>query len=146
MFFLFLPLFLPFLVVVFYLPVHPEAKHADLYSTLDSPHPPTSILLPPAPHPQVLPPTNLYNLLINRIHQVKHGPFHEHSSQLYSIATGVKGWGKVNSGLFKMYEVGFCVSFPPFFFWFGCEPRFYVFIELLGYEAYVLYWFCRHSR
>ncbi|KAJ7246605.1 hypothetical protein B0H12DRAFT_1235533 [Mycena haematopus] len=35
---------------------------------------------------------------------VKHGPFHEHSSQLYSIATGVPNWSKVNSGLFKMYE------------------------------------------
>lgn len=65
----------------------------------DSSISPTSILAR-APLPQ----TNLYNLLINRIHQVKHGPFHEHSSQLYSIATGVKNWGKVNSGLFKMYE------------------------------------------
>jgi serine/threonine-protein phosphatase 2A activator len=42
---------------------------------------------------------------IMRIHQVKHGPFHEHSSQLHSIAVGVPNWGKVNSGLFKMYEV-----------------------------------------
>lgn len=40
-----------------------------------------------------------------RIHEVKRGPFHEHSSQLYSIATGVATWKKVNSGLFKMYEV-----------------------------------------
>jgi len=40
-----------------------------------------------------------------RIHQVKRGPFHEHSSQLYAIATGVATWRKVNSGLFKMYEV-----------------------------------------
>jgi len=51
-----------------------------------------------------LPPTNLYFLSIIRIHQVKRGPFHEHSSQLYSIATGVATWRKVNSGLFKMYE------------------------------------------
>lgn len=43
---------------------------------------------------------------IMRIHEVKRGPFHEHSSQLYAIATGVPNWRKVNSGLFKMYEVG----------------------------------------
>ncbi|KAK2467238.1 hypothetical protein APHAL10511_000787 [Amanita phalloides] len=51
-----------------------------------------------------LPPTNLYFMSIMRIHQVKYGPFHEHSSQLYSIATGVPNWAKVNSGLFKMYD------------------------------------------
>ncbi|KZT27229.1 Phosphotyrosyl phosphatase activator [Neolentinus lepideus HHB14362 ss-1] len=51
-----------------------------------------------------LPATNLYFMQISRIHQVKHGPFHEHSSQLHSIAIGVPNWGKVNSGLFKMYE------------------------------------------
>ncbi|KAI0050507.1 Phosphotyrosyl phosphatase activator [Auriscalpium vulgare] len=60
--------------------------------------PVNSVLHPP------LPPTNLYFMSIMRIHQVKHGPFHEHSSQLHSIATGVPNWGKVNSGLFKMYE------------------------------------------
>ena len=52
-----------------------------------------------------LPPTNLYFMAIMRILDVKSGPFHEHSSQLYSIAVGVPNWGKVNSGLFKMYEV-----------------------------------------
>jgi hypothetical protein len=59
----------------------------------------SAILHPP------LSPTNLYFLSIMRIHEVKRGPFHEHSSQLYSIATGVATWKKVNSGLFKMYEV-----------------------------------------
>ncbi|KAH7869396.1 uncharacterized protein C8R40DRAFT_1163575 [Lentinula edodes] len=54
-------------------------------------------------HPP-LPPTNLYFMSIMRIHEVKQGPFHEHSSQLHSIALGVPNWGKVNSGLFKMYE------------------------------------------
>ncbi|KAI0791204.1 Phosphotyrosyl phosphatase activator [Abortiporus biennis] len=53
---------------------------------------------------QPLPPTNLYFLCISRIHQVKYGPFHEHSSQLHSIAIGVPRWAKVNTGLFKMYE------------------------------------------
>lgn len=51
-----------------------------------------------------LPPTNLYYMSINRIREVKTGPFHEHSSQLHSIAVGVPKWAKVNSGLFKMYE------------------------------------------
>ncbi|KAI0926334.1 hypothetical protein AcV5_008826 [Taiwanofungus camphoratus] len=60
---------------------------------------PVSVVL----HPP-LPPTNLYFMSIMRIHEVKHGPFHEHSSQLYSIAAGVASWVKVNSGLFKMYE------------------------------------------
>jgi len=51
-----------------------------------------------------LPTSNLYFMSIIRINDVKHGPFHEHSSQLHSIALGVPNWGKVNSGLFKMYE------------------------------------------
>ncbi|KAG6865390.1 hypothetical protein C0991_002971 [Blastosporella zonata] len=52
----------------------------------------------------VLPPMNLYFMMITRVRQVKLGPFHEHSSQLHSIAVGVPNWRKVNSGLFKMYE------------------------------------------
>ncbi|GLB44736.1 putative PPIases accelerate the folding of proteins [Lyophyllum shimeji] len=51
-----------------------------------------------------LPSTNLYFMMIKRIQHVKHGPFHEHSSQLHSIAMGVPNWRKVNSGLVKMYE------------------------------------------
>lgn len=61
--------------------------------------PVSAVLRPP------LPPSNLYFLQISRIHEFKHGPFHEHSSQLHSIATGVPKWAKVHSGLFKMYEV-----------------------------------------
>ncbi|KAG7444642.1 Phosphotyrosyl phosphatase activator [Guyanagaster necrorhizus] len=71
----------------------------------------TEIAVSAVLHPP-LPPTNLYFMSIMRIHQVKHGPFHEHSSQLYSIAIGVPNWGKVNAGLFKMYEaevLGKCV-------------------------------------
>ncbi|TFK93785.1 PTPA-domain-containing protein [Polyporus arcularius HHB13444] len=60
--------------------------------------PVNAILDPP------LPPTNLYFMSIMRILEVKSGPFHEHSSQLYSIATGVQHWSKVHTGLFKMYE------------------------------------------
>ena len=55
-------------------------------------------------HPP-LPPTNLYFMAIMRIFDVKSGPFHEHSSQLHSIALGVPNWSKVNAGLFKMYQV-----------------------------------------
>ncbi|KAF8547933.1 Phosphotyrosyl phosphatase activator [Imleria badia] len=47
---------------------------------------------------------NLYFMSIARIDQVKYGPFFEHSSQLYSIATHVQSWAKVNKGLFEMYQ------------------------------------------
>jgi serine/threonine-protein phosphatase 2A activator len=47
---------------------------------------------------------NLYFMAIARIHQVKYGPFFEHSSQLYSIAAHVQSWAKVNKGLFEMYQ------------------------------------------
>ena len=78
-----------------------KEKHpADVSYFVDQSEVPVSVIL----HPP-LPPTNLYFLSIMRIHQVKRGPFHEHSSQLYAIATGVATWKKVNSGLFKMYEV-----------------------------------------
>ncbi|KAF9262490.1 Phosphotyrosyl phosphatase activator [Marasmius fiardii PR-910] len=60
--------------------------------------PVSAVLRPP------LPPNNLYFMSIMRVHDVKHGPFHEHSSQLHSIAVGVPNWSKVNAGLFKMYE------------------------------------------
>ena len=35
--------------------------------------------------------------------QVKSGPFAEHSNQLWNVS-GVANWGKVNSGLIKMYK------------------------------------------
>ena len=41
---------------------------------------------------------------VERVRELKSGPFHEHSSQLHSIAVGVKTWKKVNEGMFKMYE------------------------------------------
>lgn len=72
----------------------------DLRLSPDQPEIPVSAIL----HTP-LPPNNLYFMAIMRIHDVKYGPFHEHSSQLYSIASGVPNWGKVNSGLFKMFEV-----------------------------------------
>ncbi|KAF7967152.1 hypothetical protein HWV62_35688 [Athelia sp. TMB] len=69
---------------------------------LDSPVPPAAVLPAPPPAPP-LPPVSLYHTHLARITRVKTGPFHEHSSQLYNIAHGVKGWRKVNSGLAKMY-------------------------------------------
>jgi len=47
---------------------------------------------------------NLYFMAVARIQRVKVGPFFEHSSQLYSIATHVQSWAKVNKGLFEMYQ------------------------------------------
>lgn len=66
------------------------------------------LMLPNAPNAEKeavdnLPP-NFYSLSLRRILEVKSGPFHEHSSQLYSIATGVPRWEKVFSGLGKMYD------------------------------------------
>ncbi|KAG9016277.1 Serine/threonine-protein phosphatase 2A activator 1 [Tulasnella sp. 427] len=49
--------------------------------------------------------TTLYYQAVNRIYKLKTGPFHEHSSQLHSIATGVPTWWKVNNGMLQMYEV-----------------------------------------
>ena len=48
---------------------------------------------------------------IKYINQVKSGPFAEHSSMLYSI-TSVPHWGKVNSGLIKMYKAEMLHKFP----------------------------------
>ncbi|KAJ1308049.1 hypothetical protein OPQ81_002116 [Rhizoctonia solani] len=61
---------------------------------------PSSVLQVPLPsHP-----SDLYTLSIARVRAIKSGPFHEHSPQLYSIASSVPVWRKVNSGLLKMYE------------------------------------------
>ncbi|EIN03933.1 Phosphotyrosyl phosphatase activator [Punctularia strigosozonata HHB-11173 SS5] len=60
--------------------------------------PPSAILQP------LLPDNNLYFMQISRIRAFKSGPFYEHSSQLYSIATSVPNWTKVHNGLIKMYE------------------------------------------
>ncbi|ELU37316.1 serine/threonine-protein phosphatase 2A activator 1 [Rhizoctonia solani AG-1 IA] len=62
---------------------------------------PSSVLQVPLPSR----PSDLYTLSIARVRSIKSGPFHEHSPQLYSIASSVPVWSKVNSGLLKMYEV-----------------------------------------
>ncbi|CAE6475145.1 unnamed protein product [Rhizoctonia solani] len=61
---------------------------------------PSSVLQVPLPNH----PSDLYTLSIARVKSIKSGPFHEHSPQLYSIASSVPVWSKVNSGLLKMYE------------------------------------------
>ncbi|KAK3088570.1 hypothetical protein FSP39_020725 [Pinctada imbricata] len=48
---------------------------------------------------------------IKYINQVKTGPFHEHSNQLWNIS-GVQMWAKVNSGLIKMYKAEVLAKFP----------------------------------
>ncbi|XP_048587100.1 serine/threonine-protein phosphatase 2A activator isoform X2 [Nematostella vectensis] len=45
------------------------------------------------------------------INTMKSGPFHEHSNILWNIS-GVPNWGKVNSGLVKMYKAEVLSKFP----------------------------------
>lgn len=72
--------------------------------------------------------TNLYCQAINFIFHVKSGPFSEHSSMLYDIASTVQTWSKVQSGLLKMYYVEVLKKFPVVqHFWFG--PGFYPWIN-----------------
>lgn len=64
--------------------------------------------------------TNLYCEAINFIYRVKSGPFSEHSSMLYDIATTVHTWSKVQSGLIKMYYAEVLGRFQVVqHFWFG---------------------------
>ena len=56
------------------------------------------------------PDNHLFACLAN-IHQVKSGPFHEHSNQLWNIS-GVPRWSKVFSGLVKMYRAEVLCKFP----------------------------------
>lgn len=48
---------------------------------------------------------------INYIMSVKSGPFAEHSNALWNVS-GVPHWGKVNSGLLKMYKAEVLQKFP----------------------------------
>lgn len=65
-------------------------------------------------------PLNLYCQAINFIYRVKHGPFREHSSMLYDLATTVHSWSKLEKGLTKMYAVEVLKKFPVVqHFWFG---------------------------
>ncbi|KAL3872470.1 hypothetical protein ACJMK2_040394 [Sinanodonta woodiana] len=48
---------------------------------------------------------------IKFINSVKTGPFAEHSNQLWNVS-GVSDWGKVNTGLIKMYQAEVLAKYP----------------------------------
>lgn len=54
---------------------------------------------------------NLFLAAIQYILQVKSGPFHEHSNQLWNIS-GTQSWTKINQGLIKMYKAEVLAKFP----------------------------------
>ncbi|XP_074597189.1 serine/threonine-protein phosphatase 2A activator-like [Brevipalpus obovatus] len=56
-------------------------------------------------------PKYMFFAAIHFIHQVKKGPFHEHSNQLWNIS-GVENWSKINRGLLKMYTDEVLHKFP----------------------------------
>ncbi|MCJ1273146.1 Serine/threonine-protein phosphatase 2A activator 1 [Puttea exsequens] len=55
---------------------------------------------------------NLYFGAIGFIHDVKRGPFWEHSPMLYDISGVRAGWGKINKGMLKMYVAEVLSKFP----------------------------------
>jgi serine/threonine-protein phosphatase 2A activator len=64
------------------------------------------------PSTGVPPFANLYTTSIARIHSLKKGPFFEHSPILYDVSLSVPNWGKVYSGMMKMWEAE-CLSKRP---------------------------------
>jgi len=54
---------------------------------------------------------NMFFQSLKFITTVKHGPFAEHSNQLWNISS-VHTWNKVNSGLIKMYLAEVLLKFP----------------------------------
>ncbi|KAJ0419457.1 rotamase PTPA-1 [Aspergillus carlsbadensis] len=55
---------------------------------------------------------NLYFSAIGFIHDVKRGPFWEHSPMLYDISGIQAGWAKINKGMIKMYNAEVLSKFP----------------------------------
>ncbi|KAL6714423.1 Serine/threonine-protein phosphatase 2A activator 1 [Lecanora helva] len=55
---------------------------------------------------------NLYFGAIGFIHDVKKGPFWEHSPMLYDISGVRAGWGKINKGMIKMYSAEILSKYP----------------------------------
>lgn len=53
----------------------------------------------------------MFHAAIKFIHDVKNGPFAEHSNQLWNISA-VEGWEKINRGLLKMYADEVLHKFP----------------------------------
>ena len=56
--------------------------------------------------------SNMYFSAICFIHEVKKGPFFEHSPMLYDISGIRAGWGKINKGMIKMYSAEVLSKFP----------------------------------
>ncbi|KAL9636071.1 MAG: hypothetical protein Q9164_003054 [Protoblastenia rupestris] len=56
--------------------------------------------------------TNMYFGAIGFIHDVKSGPFWEHSPMLYDISGVRGGWAKINKGMLKMYNAEVLSKFP----------------------------------
>lgn len=54
---------------------------------------------------------NLFLAAIAFIHEMKRGPFHEHSPMLHDISA-VPSWRKVNSGLMKLFFGEILNKFP----------------------------------
>ena len=55
---------------------------------------------------------NMYFGAIGFIHDVKKGPFWEHSPMLYDISGIRAGWAKINKGMLKMYNAEVLSKFP----------------------------------
>lgn len=55
---------------------------------------------------------NMYFSAIGFIYDVKKGPFWEHSPVLYNISGIQDGWGKINKGMFKMFQAEVLGKFP----------------------------------
>ncbi|ETS78100.1 Serine/threonine-protein phosphatase 2A activator 1 [Pestalotiopsis fici W106-1] len=56
--------------------------------------------------------TNMYFSAVGFIYDVKTGPFGEHSSVLHSLSQVKLGWGKINSGMLKMFNGEVLSKFP----------------------------------
>lgn len=56
--------------------------------------------------------SNMYFSAITFIHDVKKGPFWEHSPMLYDISGVRAGWSKINKGMLKMYVAEVLGKFP----------------------------------
>lgn len=88
--------FLPFLLGSSQLMAHPEIEPSKFPETETS---------------EDLKNRFIFHAAIHYIHQVKKGPFAEHSNQLWNISA-VDSWNKINRGLFKMYTDEVLHKFP----------------------------------
>ena len=55
---------------------------------------------------------NMYFSAIGFIHDVKKGPFWEHSPILFDVSGIKDGWGKINKGMIKMFNAEVLSKFP----------------------------------